>query len=170
MALSERVRCAGHTAEPVGRFAAKKLILELGENVLLQASLFRVIARYSLDKPQGKLLVHIVIFQPSRSHERAILTDQGEFPSPSGVATFTDREKARAELNRLVTEEKENMEIPFSKELYREEYGNDFWEAYRDGYAAGWFTRYEIIESPLYAENIEEKGGAADDAAKTDLR
>lgn len=29
---------------------------------------------------------------------------------------------------------------------------------------------YEIIESPLYAENIEEKGGAADDAAKTDLR
>ena len=96
--------------------------------------------------------------------------DQGEFPSPSGVATFTDREKARAELNRLVTEEKENMEIPFSKELYREEYGNDFWEAYRDGYAAGWFTRYEIIESPLYAENIEEKGDAADDAAKTDLR
>lgn len=86
------------------------------------------------------------------------------------MATFTDREKARAELNRLVTEEKENMEIPFSKELYREEYGNDFWEAYRDGYAAGWFTRYEIIESPLYAENIEEKGGAADDAAKTDLR
>lgn len=49
-------------------------------------------------------------------------------------------------------------------------YGEDFWEAYRDGYAAGWFTRYEIIESPLYAENIEEKGGAADDAAKTDLR
>ena len=95
--------------------------------------------------------------------------DQGEFPSPSGVATFTDREKARAELNRLVTEEKENMEIPFSKELYREEYGNDFWEAYRDGYAAGWFTRYEIIESPLYAENIEEKGGAVDDAAKTEL-
>lgn len=53
-----------------------------------------------------------------------------------GAATFTDREKARAELNRLVTEEKENMEIPFSKELYREEYGDDFWEAYRDGYAA----------------------------------
>ena len=78
--------------------------------------------------------------------------DQGEFPSPSGVATFTDREKARAELNRLVTEEKENMEIPFSKELYREEYGDDFWEAYRDGYAAGWFTRYEIIESPLFMD------------------
>ena len=31
-------------------------------------------------------------------------------------------------------------------------YGNDFWEAYRDGYAAGWFTRYEIIESPLFMD------------------
>lgn len=33
---------------------------------------------------------------------------------------------------------------------YREEYGDDFWEAYCDDYAAGWFTRYEIIESPLF--------------------
>ena len=77
MALSERVRCAGHTAEPVGRSAAKKLILELGENVLLQASLFRGIARYSLDKPQGKLLVHIVIFQLCRPHQRTVLPDHG---------------------------------------------------------------------------------------------
>lgn len=78
--------------------------------------------------------------------------DQGEFPSPAGMATFTVKEEARKELERLVTEEKENMEIPFSKELYREEYGDDYWEAYRDGYAAGWFTRYEIIESPLFME------------------
>lgn len=78
--------------------------------------------------------------------------DQGEFPSPSGVATFMDKDKTRAELKRLVAEEKENMEIPFSKELYREEYGDDYWVAYRDGYAAGWYTRYEIIESPLFTE------------------
>ena len=65
--------------------------------------------------------------------------------------------------------EKEEMTFPYDEELYREEYGDDFWEAYCNNYAAGWFTRYEIIESPLYAENIEEKGGAADDAAKTEL-
>jgi hypothetical protein len=86
------------------------------------------------------------------------------------MAAFTVKEEARKKLARLVTEEKENRTIPFPTEEYCEEYGEYFWEAYRDGYAAGWFTRYEIIESPLYAENIEEKGGAADDAAKTDLR
>ena len=96
--------------------------------------------------------------------------DQGNFPAPEGMAAFTVKEVARKELARLVAEEKENRTIPFPTEEYCEEYGGDFWEAYRDGYAAGWFTRYEIIESPLYAENIEEKGGAADDAAKTDLR
>ncbi len=88
-------------------------------------------------------------------HSRAD-ADQGEFPSPSGMATFTVKEEARKELERLVTEEKENMEIPFSKELYCEEYGDDFWEAYRDGYAAGWFTRYEIIESPLFMDKEGE--------------
>ena len=71
-----------------------------------------------------------------------------------GMATFTVEKAARNELERLVAAEKENMEIPFSKDQYREEYGDDFWEAYQDGYAAGWFTRYDIIESPLY----EEKG------------
>ena len=80
--------------------------------------------------------------------------DQGEFPAPMGMATFTVEKAARNELERLVAAEKENMEIPFSKDQYREEYGDDFWEAYQDGYAAGWFTRYDIIESPLY----EEKG------------
>mgnify|MGYP007072952137 FL=1 len=95
--------------------------------------------------------------------------DQGNFPAPEGMTAFTVKEEARKELARLVTEEKENRTIPFPTEEYCEEYGEYFWEAYRDGYAAGWFTRYEIIESPLYAENIEEKGGAADDAAKTDL-
>ena len=95
--------------------------------------------------------------------------DQGNFPAPEGMAAFTVKEEARKELARLVAEEKENRTIPFPTEEYCEEYGEDFWKAYRDGYAAGWFTRYEIIESPLYAENIEEKGGAADDAAKTDL-
>ena len=66
------------------------------------------------------------------------------------MSAFDDKDAARAEFERLVAEEKENMEIPFSKEQYHEEYGDDFWEAYRDGYAAGWFTRYDIIESPLH--------------------
>lgn len=58
-------------------------------------------------------------------------------------------------------EEKATMEIPFSEEEYREDCGDDFWEAYQDGYAAGWFTRYEIIESPLYLDVANEKEAEA---------
>lgn len=76
--------------------------------------------------------------------------DQGEFPTPAGMASFTDEQEAQGELERLVAEEKENMEMTFSGEEYCEECGDAFWEAYRDGYAAGWFTRYEVVKSPLY--------------------
>ena len=48
------------------------------------------------------------------------------------------------------------MTFPYDEELYREEYGDDFWEAYCDNYAAGWFTRYEIIESPLFLAPEDE--------------
>jgi len=80
----------------------------------------------------------------------AVDVDQGHFPAPVGIVTYIDQDLARAELYRLVEKEKEEMNIPFDTEAYREEYSDDFWEAYRDGYAAGWFTRYEIIESPLH--------------------
>lgn len=82
--------------------------------------------------------------------------DKGNFPSPEGMGTFMDHDVARDELKRLVEKEKEEMEIPFNTDLYREDHGDDFWEAYQDGYAAGWFTRYEIIASPLYTENRDE--------------
>lgn len=57
--------------------------------------------------------------------------DQGNFPAPEGMAAFTVKEEARKELARLVAEEKENRTIPFPTEEYCEEYGEDFWEAYR---------------------------------------
>ena len=82
--------------------------------------------------------------------------DQGNFPAPEGMAAFTVKEEARKKLARLVTEEKENRTIPFPTEEYCEEYGEYFWEAYRDGYAAGWFTRYEIIESLLFLAPEDE--------------
>lgn len=57
--------------------------------------------------------------------------DQGNFSAPEGMAAFTVKEVARKELARLVAEEKENRTIPFPTEEYCEEYGEDFWEAYR---------------------------------------
>jgi len=79
----------------------------------------------------------------------AVDVDKGHFPAPVGLVTYIDQILARSELYQLVEKEKEEMDIPFDSEEYREEYDDDFWEAYRDVYAAGWFTRYEIIESPL---------------------
>lgn len=47
----------------------------------------------------------------------------------------------------------------YDEELYREEYGDDSWEAYCNNYAAGWFTRYEIIETPLFLSPEDELRG-----------
>ena len=82
--------------------------------------------------------------------------DRGSFPDPLGMGSYTDQQTARDELWRLVEKEKEEMDIHFDPDLYREEYGDDFWEAYQDGYAAAWFTRYQILECPLYSVDKKE--------------
>lgn len=84
--------------------------------------------------------------------------DRGFFPPPMTEGSYLDIEIARAELRRLVEQEKESMELPFDEELYREEYGDDFWEAYQEDYAAAWFRRLEILSSELKTEKYE-KGG-----------
>ena len=84
--------------------------------------------------------------------------DKADFAAPEGLFSCTDPARAQRELKRLAEQEKEEMQFPFEEQLYREEYDDTFWEAYCDGYAAGWFTRYEIIESPLYmgSEEMQE--------------
>ena len=82
--------------------------------------------------------------------------DKGIFPGPEGLETFLCKDRAILRLRELVEMEKEEMTFPYDEELYREEYGDDFWEAYCDNYAAGWFTRYEIIESPLFLAPEDE--------------
>lgn len=82
--------------------------------------------------------------------------DQNVFSSLEGKGTYLSLQTARREMARLAEQEKCEMVIPFEPDLYREEYGDDFWEAYQDGYAAGWFTRYEIIESPICEEKETE--------------
>lgn len=83
--------------------------------------------------------------------------DQGYFPPPTGMGTFFDLELARKELKRLAEEEKKILEISLSAGESREEYGDDFWEAYQEGYAAGWYTRYAILESPMHLGSGEQK-------------
>lgn len=47
------------------------------------------------------------------------------------------------------------MSFPYDESFYCEEYGCQFWEAYCKDYAAGWFIRYEILESPLHEDAKE---------------
>lgn len=82
--------------------------------------------------------------------------DKGNFPDPEGLETFLCKDRAILRLRELVEMEKEEMTFPYDEELYREEYGDDFWEAYCNNYAAGWFTRYEIIESLLFLAPEDE--------------
>ena len=71
--------------------------------------------------------------------------DRGIFNSGTAEGGYFSRERAQEAFSCLVSEKEKEMEIPFDPADYREEYTPDYWEAWQDGYAAGWFTRYEII-------------------------
>ena len=45
--------------------------------MLLKRSLLRIKARHGLDKPERKLLVHIVVLQMGRPQQLAVLSDHG---------------------------------------------------------------------------------------------
>lgn len=80
---------------------------------------------------------------------RAVYADCGAFPVPDAIATFFDETLAVQKMRELVEKEKDEMNFPYKEDLYCEEYDSHFWEAYCKDYAAGWFTRYEIMESPV---------------------
>ena len=67
----------GQSEETVGGPAVEELILKLRKDVLLKSSLLRVEARHGLDKPECKLLVHIVVLQMGRPQQLAVLPNYG---------------------------------------------------------------------------------------------
>lgn len=95
----------------------------------------------------------------------AAYADSGNFPAADAIATFFDETLAAERLRELVEKEKEEMSFPYTEELYCEECGKRFWEAHCKNYAAGWFTRYEIMESPV----CKLKGGGISASAKRNL-
>lgn len=71
--------------------------------------------------------------------------DRCVFNTTESMGGYLSRERAEEKMMGLVSEEKACLEIPFDPADYREEYTPDHWEAWQDGYAAGWFVRYEIV-------------------------
>ena len=99
------------------------------------------------DKREGQKAYTIV--------HTAAYADRGVFPAPDAIATFFDKALAEKRLRELVEKGKDEMSFPYDESFYCEEYDCQFWEAYCKDYAAGWFIRYEILESPLHEDAKE---------------
>lgn len=74
--------------------------------------------------------------------------DRGYFPNPSARGSYLSLPKAREELARMIAEEQQELNERYNAEDRCE----DFWEAYEDGYAAGRFSRLEILTTELDTE------------------
>lgn len=74
--------------------------------------------------------------------------DRGFFPDPSTRGSYLSLVLAREELERLIIEEKDELDDRYDKE----ERGEDHWEMFQDGYAAALFSRLEILSSELHCE------------------
>ena len=74
--------------------------------------------------------------------------DRGFFPNPSTRGSYLSEARAREELNRLIAEEKDELDDRYDKE----DHGEDHWEMFQDGYGAALFSRLEILSSELNSE------------------
>ncbi len=66
---------AGHTKHTVWPLAVEQLKPELGKDMLLQFTLLGIEARDGPNEPDGELLVHVIIVQTRRAHQRTVLAD-----------------------------------------------------------------------------------------------
>ncbi len=74
--------------------------------------------------------------------------DRGFFPDPSTRGSYLSLKRAREELERLIIEEKDELDDRYDKE----DRGEDYWEMFQNGYAAALFSRLEILSSELCCE------------------
>ena len=77
--------------------------------------------------------------------------DRGFFPNPSTRGSYLSLKRAKEELERLVIEEKDELDDRYDKE----DRGEDYWEMFQDGYAAALFSRLEILSSELHVEGSD---------------
>ena len=78
----------------------------------------------------------------------AVDVDRGQFPGPANFGSFLSHDAAKAVMASLVKKEKESLSPRYDK-IDEDE---DGWEAYEDGYAAGRFSRFEILSSALHCD------------------
>ena len=63
-----------------------------------------------------------------------------------GLGSYQTLDAAREELKKQILAEKNAVSADYDCE----EYGEDFWEVYQDGFAAAAFSRLEIVPAMLH--------------------
>jgi len=91
-----------------------------------------------VEEPVKEVKVYTII-------RTGIDADRGYFPDPQSEGSFLSLRRARAELQKLVRAEKDELDDRYDSE----ECCEDHWEACQKGYAAALFSRLEIVSSEL---------------------
>lgn len=82
--------------------------------------------------------------------------DHGSFPAPTVEGGYLSPLRAKLAFQRLIREEKKKLDSRYN----RVEQGEDYWEAYQDGYAAALFSRLEVLRTDLTLTREEETPSA----------
>lgn len=75
-------------------------------------------------------------------------TEDGRFCISKARGSYLSLAAARRELKKQITAERKLL----PREYDCEEYGEDFWEMYQDGFAAAAYSRLEIVPAMLCDE------------------
>lgn len=98
----------------------------------------RIIEAPAEQEPEAEVTVYTIV-------RSGVDVDRGSFPTPTAEGSFFSLLRAKAELQKLICAEKEELDDRYDCEAQDEE----FWEMYQDGNAAALFSRLEILSSKL---------------------
>ena len=77
--------------------------------------------------------------------------DHGSFPTPIAEGSYLSHLRAKLHLQRLICAEKALLDSRYDSE----DQGEDYWEAYQNGWASALFSRLEILQTALPLPRME---------------
>lgn len=88
--------------------------------------------------PQNHVTIYTMV-------ETGIDIDHGTFPNPQARGSYLSFERANEVLEQLAIEEKAKLD----ERCDQEDRGENYWEAYANGYASALFARLDILSAAL---------------------
>ena len=112
--------------------------LERPENGHVCRMYRRSVKTAPVEEPKKEVKIYTIV-------RTGIDADRGSFPNPQSEGSFLSLRRAKAELQKLIRAEKDELDDRYDSQ----EHGEDYWEACQKGYAAALFSRLEIVSSEL---------------------